>query len=258
VNATPQRASAAPEAPRPVALITGGTRGIGRAIASRLARDGYDIALCYRSAQEGMPAVVTEIEALGRRVLHETVDVSQFNAVVAFVRRVESELGSIQVLVNNAGVTKDQALLRMSPQEWREVLDVNLDGTFHFCRAVVFGLMKRKSGRIINMSSVAGLWGQRGQVNYAASKAGVVGLTKALAKEVGGWGISVNVVAPGYVATDMTAHIKPAAIEQILAATSLRRIGHADEVAGAVSFLASNDAAFITGQVLVVDGGLAL
>lgn len=241
-----------------VALVTGASRGIGRAIALQLARDGFDVAFCYKSSQEEAHELAGQIDALGRRCFHRAVDVASFDQVSSFIALVEEALGAPHVLVNNAGITKDQMLLRMSIEDWRLVINTNLDSVFNFCRASAFSFLKRKAGRIINISSVAGIGGQAGQVNYSASKAGMIGFSKALAKELGSRGVTVNVVAPGFIATDMTAAVSDSVLEEAKKMSSLNRVGAPEDVAHLVSFLASDRAGFITGQVLTIDGGLAI
>jgi 3-oxoacyl-[acyl-carrier protein] reductase len=243
---------------RPVALVTGGSRGIGRAVVLRLAAQGYDVAFCYSSRSDAADETQTEAKALGGAVLAERVDVTDAAEFTSFVRRVEDSLGPVDVLVTSAGITRDNPLLLMSPEQWSEVIDVNLTGTFVACRALVFSMMKRSAGSIVLVSSVAGVYGNATQSNYAASKAGIIGFGRSVAKELAGRGIRVNVVAPGFIDTDMTAALTPAVREAAAGRIPAKRFGTAEEVASVVAFLASEDAAYVTGQVLGIDGGLVL
>jgi 3-oxoacyl-[acyl-carrier protein] reductase len=239
---------------RPVALVTGGSRGIGAAIVLKLATDGYDVAFCYRSAPAAAEQVSKAAEAAGGRTLVRQVDVSDPQAAKAFVAETESELGPTATLVSCAGITRDNSLVTMADDDWSAVLDTNLTGTFHVCRAVVFPMMKRRRGSIVTISSVAGVYGNAGQTNYSASKAGILGFTKSLAKETGRYGIRVNAVTPGFIVTDMTEGVDDDLKRQI----PLGRWGEAAEVAELVAFLSSDRAAYITGGVFPIDGGIRL
>jgi 3-oxoacyl-[acyl-carrier protein] reductase len=241
-----------------IALVTGGSRGIGRAVVLRLAQDGFDIAFCYRSNPDAARELEKEVTELGARALAWQADVADMGSVRELVAVSERQLGPISVLVTSAGIVRDNPLLMMTDEDWRQVLDVNLDGTYHACRTVIFDMMKRKSGVIVNISSVAGVHGNPTQTNYSASKAGIIGFSKALAKEVGRYGIRVNVVAPGFIATDMTAGLDDKLKEQALRSIPLRRLGKPEEVADLVSYLVSDRAAYITGAVLQIDGGIVL
>jgi 3-oxoacyl-[acyl-carrier protein] reductase len=231
------------------AVVTGGSRGIGRAIAVELARAGADVVLGYRSGAEEAQEVAGEIG--GRAV---QADVSEPEDA----KRLVEEAGDFEILVNNAGVTRDGLLARMSDEDWDVVIDTNLRGTFNTCRAASRGMMKRRSGAIVNVSSIVGVHGNPGQTNYSASKAGIIGFTKALARELGSRGVRANVVAPGYISTRLTNELPEDLKEQMLANTPLGRFGAAEDVAGAVRFLCSDQASFVTGEVLLVDGGLGM
>lgn len=239
-----------------VALVTGASRGIGRAIALRLAARGAAVACVATSAERAKEAAEACAKS-GVRAVAYGVDVSQTAAVSELVAQVHGELGGLDLLVNNAGITRDQLLLRMSEEDFDAVLDTNLKGAWNFIRAASRPLMKAR-GRIINMASVVGITGNAGQANYAASKAGLIGLTRSVAKELASRQVCCNAVAPGYVDTDMTAAIDPKAKEALVGAIPLGRTGSADDIALAVDFLAGPGGAYITGQVLVVDGGLSL
>lgn len=231
------------------ALVTGASRGIGRAIARELARAGASVVVSYRTGEAEAQALAAE---LGGRALQ--ADVSD----PASARALVEEAGELDILVNNAGVTRDGLLVRMSDEDWRTVLDTNLASCFYTCRAAVRGMMKRRSGAIVNISSIVGLHGNWGQTNYAASKAGIIGFTKALARELGSRNIRANVVVPGYVKTQLTDVLPEEATATMLQSTPLGRLGDPEDVAGAVRFLCSDEAAFITGAVLLVDGGLGM
>jgi 3-oxoacyl-[acyl-carrier protein] reductase len=238
-----------------IAVVTGGSRGIGRVIAQRLAADGARVVVTARTA-EGAEACAAELPGEGH--VGAACDVAERGPVDALVKRVESELGGIDVLVNNAGVTADNILVRLGDDDWDRVLDTNLRGAFLMTRAVARGMMKRRTGRIINITSIVGLTGNRGQVNYAASKAGLVGLTKSVAKELASRNVLCNAVAPGFIETDMTSDLTDTAREGLQQQIALGRLGSPEDVAGVVSFLAGPDATYITGQVLVVDGGMVI
>ncbi|OLR93670.1 3-oxoacyl-[acyl-carrier-protein] reductase [Actinokineospora bangkokensis] len=240
------------------ALVTGGSRGIGRAVALALAERDHDIAFCYRAESDAARRTAEELAGLGARVHHAPCDVADGEAVETFVKTAEAELGPLDVLVNSAGITRDSALVMMSPADWSSVIDTNLTGVFNFCRTVSFGFMKRRAGTIVNVSSVAGVYGNRGQANYSASKAGINGMSRALAKELAGAGVRVNVVAPGYIETDMTEELSDKVKKTAMASIPLRRFGTARDVAEVVAFLASDRAGYITGQVIQVDGGIVL
>src|SRR5436189_1926537 len=231
------------------ALVTGGSRGIGRAIALELARGGASVVVGYHSGADEAEAVAQEA---GGRAVH--ADVSDPEDA----RRLVDEAGELDILVNNAGVTRDGLLARMPDDDWSEVIATNLGGVFHTCRAAARGMMKRRAGSIVNISSIVGLHGNPGQTNYSASKAGIIGFTKALARELGNRGVRANVVAPGYVDTRLTQVIADDMKQLMLANTPLGRFGTPEDIAGAVRFLCSDEAAFITGEVLLVDGGLGM
>ena len=238
-----------------VAMVTGAGRGIGRAIAKELAcGQGAHVAVLDRDYEHALE-VAAEI-GCGSRGFR--VDVVDQPAIEACVAEVETHLGPIEVLVNNAGITRDNLLMRLSDEQWDQVLDVNLKGAWLTMKAVVRGMMQRRSGRIINVASVVGLVGNKGQANYAASKAGLIGLTKSAAKELASRNIRVNAVAPGFIETDMTAGLSPQAREALSAQIALGRLGAPEDVAAAVAFLASDAASYITGQVIVVDGGMVM
>jgi 3-oxoacyl-[acyl-carrier protein] reductase len=231
------------------ALVTGGSRGIGRAIALELGRAGAAVVVGYRSGKDEAEAVAAEIG--GRAV---QADVSDPPSAAALVK----EAGDLDILVNNAGLTRDGLLARMSDDDWRVVIETNLSSVFYTCRAVVRGMMKRRAGSIVNISSIVGVHGNWGQTNYGASKAGIIGFTKSLARELGSRNVRANVVAPGYVKTALTDVLPDEARDAMLAATPLGRLGEPEDVAGAVRFLCSDEAAFITGEVLFVDGGMGM
>jgi 3-oxoacyl-[acyl-carrier protein] reductase len=237
-----------------VAFVTGSTRGIGLAIARAMHGAGAKVAIVGRS-EDRARAVAAE---LGERTTGVGCDVAVAEQVEAALAAAESALGPIDVLVNNAGLTRDNILLRLTDADWDAVLDANLKGAFHTTRAVIKGMMKRRSGRIINITSIVGLVGNKGQANYAASKAGLVGFTKSVAKEYAGRGILANCIAPGYIETDMTSGLPDAAKATLLQDIALGRLGRPEDVAGAALFLASDLAAYMTGQVLVVDGGMVI
>jgi 3-oxoacyl-[acyl-carrier protein] reductase len=231
------------------ALVTGGSRGIGRAVALELGRAGAEVVVGYRSESGEAEAVASEIG--GRAVQADVSDPEQAKALV-------DEAGDIDVLVNNAGTTRDGVLARMLDEDWRTVLETNLSSTFYTCRAAARGMMKRRAGAIVNVSSIVGVHGNWGQTNYAASKAGIIGFTKSLARELGSRGVRANVIAPGYVKTALTDAIPDEARETMLGNTPLGRLGDPENVAAAVRFLVSDEASFITGEVLLVDGGLGM
>lgn len=246
------------EPARPVAIVTGGSRGIGRAVVRRLAADGYDVSFAYLSSAVAAEQARDEAAQYGGRVVHHRVDVRDLDEVRKFFTRSEEELGPVDAVVTSAGIVRDGPLVMMTPDEWREVRDVNLDGTFHACRAAIFSMMKRRTGSIVALSSVVGLRGNATQANYAATKAGIIGLARSLAKEVGSFGIRVNVVAPGMIDTDMTAALAAKVRDRALAQIPLGRMGTVDEVSDLVSFLLSDRARYITGQVIGVDGGIVI
>lgn len=241
-----------------VAIITGGARGIGRAIAETLASRGCDIVVADINLDMA-EATAQEIAAVtGRKTLAVQVNVSDFHSANTLVERVLAEFGKVDILVNNAGLTRDKLIMRMEESDWDTVLDVNLKGAFNCSKAVVRPMMKQRYGRIVNISSVSGQAGQTGQANYSASKAGLIGLTKALARELASRQITVNAVAPGFVLTALTQDLSAELKDAILKATPLGRMGKPEEIAYAVAFLASDEAAYITGQVLAVDGGMVM
>lgn len=239
-----------------VALITGATRGIGKAIAIRLANAGFDIALNYRKENDDLTNTKSEIEKAGVDCLPVQGDISSFEDCERIAKEIFDKFGKIDVLVNNAGITKDMLLMRMKPEDFLSVVDVNLIGTFNMTRNVVPYMVKARSGKIVNISSVVGIEGNAGQANYAASKAGIIGFTKSLARELGSRNILVNAVAPGFIETDMTAILSDSVRDEIAKKISLRRMGSAEDVAGVVEFLCGEASSYVTGTVIPVTGGL--
>jgi len=239
------------------ALITGASRGIGRAVALKLAEQGANIVINYVNNKALADDILQEIERLGGHALAVQADVSVFSEAAGLVAKTKEVFGTVDILVNNAGITRDSLLMRMSEEDFDCVINVNLKGAFNCTRQVVPIMVKQRSGRIINITSVVGIQGNAGQANYAASKAGLIGLTKSLAKEIGSRGITVNAVAPGFIGTDMTSGLSEKLVEKMTENIALKKIGKPENIADAVYFLASDMAEYITGQVISVDGGMA-
>lgn len=241
-----------------IALVTGGSRGIGRAIALRLAKDGAKVAISYRSNEEAAKETAAEIRAAGGECELFKDDVASAEGVQNLVKGVEETLGAVGILVNNAGITRDNLLMRMKDNEFDDVVATNLRGTYLCTKAVLRGMMRARWGRILNVSSVVGVLGNAGQANYAASKAGVIGFTKSVAREVASRSITVNAIAPGYVETELTGGLSEQVKDRILAQVPMERFGEAGEIADLVAFLAGDGAGYITGQTIAVDGGMAM
>ena len=240
------------------AIVTGGSRGIGRAICVALAQAGANVVTCYAHGTAGAEETVKLCEAYGVKASAIQADVAKNEDVQALVTKVKEEYGSIDILVNNAGITKDNLMLKMTEEDFEQVIDTNLKGAFLCIKHVSKIMLKQKRGHIINISSVVGVRGNAGQVNYASSKAGLIGMTKSVAKEIGSRGITVNAVAPGFIETDMTANLPEAVVEENLKSIPMKKLGKVEDVANLVRFLASDDASYITGQVICVDGGMAM
>jgi len=240
------------------AVVTGGSRGIGRAIARRLAEQGADVAFSYVSNEAAAKETAATIEALGRKALGVQADVSKPESADGLIKAALEAFGKIDVLVNNAGITRDDLIMRMSLDDWRDVLETNLFGAFYCIKAVTRPMLRAKSGRIVNITSVSGQAGQIGQANYSSAKAGLIGLTKATARELASRGITCNAVAPGFVLTELTKDLSEDLQQQLTERTPLGRFGTTEEISAAVAYLVSDEAAFVTGQVLAVDGGLVM
>lgn len=238
------------------ALITGGSRGIGAALVKEFAAQGADIAFSYRSSKEQADALIAELQPLGRKILAYKSDASSFQDTQDFVQAVLKEFGGLDILVNNAGITRDNLLLRLSEAQWDEVMDNNLKSVFNFSKAVSRAMLKAKQGVILNIGSVVGIQGNAGQSNYAAAKAGLIGFSKSLAQELGSRNIRCNVIAPGFIETEMTGILEEDVQKQILEQTALKRFGKTEEVAQLASFLASDKATYITGEVIAITGGM--
>jgi 3-oxoacyl-[acyl-carrier protein] reductase len=241
-----------------IAIVTGGSRGIGRGIAGAFAREGARVAIVYRGNQAAADSLVQEITQAGGTARAYQADVADHASVEACVKKVEEELGPIDILVNNAGVIHDDLFVRLEPADWNKVIQTNLGGTYNFCHTVAFSMMRRRTGRIINISSVAAEHANPGQSNYAASKGAINSLTRALAVELARRGVTVNAIAPGFIETDMSAPVRNKAGDTIKDMIPMRRIGTPEDIARVAVFLASADSAYITGQILTVDGGLSL
>ena len=243
---------------RRLALVTGGSRGIGRAIALTLGKNGCDIAVNYNASAEAAEALCEELAALGARASAFRADVSDRTQVEALFKAVEAGMGPVEILVNNAGITRDNLLMRMKPEEWDAVLAANLSSAFYCTKEAIRGMAKARWGRIVSIASVVGLVGNTGQANYSASKAGLIGFSKSVAREYAARGVTVNVVAPGFIGTDMTGALKEQVKEAILGQIPLGRMGAPEDVARAVAFFASEESSYVTGQVLAVDGGMTM
>ena len=241
---------------RRTAIVTGGSRGIGLAIARRLATDGYDLLVTYQRDADSAESARQELQALGGTIETLAANISTAEGAAATIETALEKLGKVDVLVNNAGITRDTLVMRMSEADWDDVVDTNLKGAFLVSKAVLRPMMRQRSGRIINLTSVVGQVGNAGQANYASAKAGLIGLTKSMAKEIGSRNITVNAVAPGFIQTRLTEVLKDEQKAALLAQTPLSRFGQPEDVAAGVAFLASDDASFITGHVLTIDGGL--
>lgn len=240
------------------AIVTGASRGIGKATALKLASLGANIVLNYRSNEEEASKVEEEIKALGVETIMVKADISKMDEVENMISTAKEKFGTIDIMVNNAGITKDTLIMRMKEEDFDSVINVNLKGVFNCLKCITPIMMKQKSGKIINLSSVVGITGNAGQVNYAASKAGVIGMTKSLAKEIGSRGITVNAVAPGFIETDMTDVLGEKAKDEYKKGIPLRKLGKPEDVANVIAFLASDAADYVTGQVIHVDGGMVM